>query len=121
MRYKVSKIRWRSSGNKYGARKVKLDGYTFDSQGEMRRYQELKLLEKQGLIWGLMIYPHFDLTVEGQQICKYIADFGYSDNRGYHVEDFKGVLTPIFRLKRKLFKATLGFDIDIVTANKRRK
>ena len=119
----MSRINWRSRGNKYGARKVKLDGYTFDSQGEMRRYQELKLMEKQGLIWTLKIHPRYDLSVNGHKVCAYVADFEYQ-NMGLlsvHVEDFKGVLSPMFKLKRKLFKAIYGFDIEIVTASKRRK
>ena len=119
----MSRINWRSRGNKYGARKVKLDGYTFDSLGESRRYQELKLMEKQGLIWTLKIHPRYDLSVNGHKVCAYVADFEYQ-NMGLlsvHVEDFKGVLSPMFKLKRKLFKAIYGFDIEIVTASKRRK
>ena len=35
---------------KYGNRKVEIDGVTFDSIAEARRYQELKLLETAGEI-----------------------------------------------------------------------
>ena len=118
----MSRINWRSRGNKYGARKVKLDAYTFDSLGESRRYQELKLLEKQGLISALTIHPHYDLKVAGQKICTYVADFAYRDEgNNRRVEDFKGVLTPVFKIKWKLFEALFDIKIEIVTAAKRKK
>ena len=47
--------------NKYGNKKVEIDGYTFDSQAEARRYQELKLLEKAGEINHLKLQPKYDL------------------------------------------------------------
>lgn len=101
--------------NKYGAKKVQLDGFTFDSQGEARRYGELKLLEKQGAIHTLTMHPHYKILVNGKKICGFIPDFQYRDAQGkVHVEDFKGVLTPVFRLKAKLFKATHKIDVEII-------
>ena len=42
----------RYAGNKYGSRKVEVNGIVFDSKREAARYQELLLLEK-----GPEIYP----------------------------------------------------------------
>ena len=39
--------------NKYGNKKTVVDGITFDSRKEAKRYQELKLLEKAGEIKDL--------------------------------------------------------------------
>ena len=118
----MSRINWRSRGNKYHARKVKLDGYTFDSQGEARRYQDLKLLERQGRTFSLTIHPRYDLKVAGKKICTYVADFAYRDEgNNRRVEDFKGVLTPVFKIKWKLFEALFDIKIEIVTAAKRKK
>ena len=36
--------------NKYHAIKTTVDGITFDSRAEARRYRELKLLERAGVI-----------------------------------------------------------------------
>lgn len=96
---------------KYGNRKVQIDGVTFDSIAEARRYQELKLLETAGEIKHLVLQPVFELQpkfkdAEGKTVAavKYIADFRYVDELGYWiVEDVKGVETPVFKLKRKMF------------------
>ncbi|MDD3747626.1 MAG: DUF1064 domain-containing protein, partial [Anaerostipes sp.] len=43
--------------SKYGARKTVIDGITFDSKREAKRYQELKLLEQAGEISYLELQP----------------------------------------------------------------
>jgi len=94
--------------NKYNARKVKIDGYTFDSQREAQRYGELKLMEKAGEIKELVVHPGF-LLQEGFQYqgksyqpIIYIADFIYMENGKTILEDVKGVETPDFRMKWKI-------------------
>ena len=47
--------------NKYGARKVEIDGYTFDSKREAERYEELRLLQMAGKIRDLICHPEFEL------------------------------------------------------------
>lgn len=102
---------------KYGAKPTSVDGYTFHSQGEARRYSELKLLERAGEITDLKCQHDpgsscvFDIVVKGQLICKYIADFTYVEKGSPVVEDFKGVVTPVYALKRKLMKAIYGIVI----------
>ena len=94
---------------KYNARKTKLDGYTFDSKAEARRYSELKILVQAKEIYGLDVHPKFVLQGSFQYKGKteraivYIADFAYMENGVYVVEDVKGVQTPVFKLKRKMF------------------
>jgi hypothetical protein len=56
------------------------------------------------------------MFVNGILICTYIADFTYTRDGKYIVEDFKGVLTDVFKLKRKLMKAI--FNIDILISRK---
>ena len=104
--------------NKYGARKVELDGHTFDSQAEARRYGELKLMEQAGEIENLRVHPKFELQKallrNGKTIrpITYTADFAYYDHGlphpGHVVEDVKGgkaTQTAAFRIKQKLFMA----------------
>ncbi len=103
--------------NKYNAVKTVVDGITFDSKKEAKRYAELKLLEKAGEISGLLLQPPFKIEINGVKICTYIADFQYvshfkHEDDKFVVEDVKGVKTAIYRLKKKLVKAV--YDIDIV-------
>jgi len=77
----------------------------FASKGEMERYQELEIQESLGQIRNLALQPAFELEVEGQLVCKYIADFSYDLPDGKPIiEDFKGVVTAVFRIKKNLFE-----------------
>lgn len=97
--------------HKYGAIATTLDGRKFASKKEARRYAELLLLQKAGLIRNLECQASFPLTVNGELVATYIADFEYVENCQHVVEDAKGVKTPVYRLKRKLMKAIHGIEI----------
>lgn len=103
---------WRGQ-SKYRSVKTEVDGITFDSKVEARRYGQLKLLERQGQIRNLTLQPEFDLIVNGVRICRYRGDFQYEveDQSRPIVEDVKGYKTAVFRLKQKLLKACHGIDI----------
>ena len=96
---------------KYNARITELDGVTFDSAAEARRYQELKLLEQAGKIRIIELHPRFMLqegfTDRGKKYrpITYIADFMYFDidADGVIVEDVKGKRTEVFNIKMKMF------------------
>jgi hypothetical protein len=100
---------------KYHAIRTQLDGYTFDSKAEAKRYAELRLLERAGEIRNLTVHPRYPLEVNEVRICVYVGDFSYNlriyDPRvgtawwKAMVEDVKGVKTPAYRLKKKLFEA----------------
>lgn len=96
---------------KYGAVKTQVDGITFDSKAEAKRYQELKLLERAGVITDLELQPKFVILpkhkdIEGKTVreMSYFADFSYFDiEKGkYVIEDVKGVKTAVYKLKKKL-------------------
>lgn len=98
--------------NKYNARKTEVDGITFDSKKEAKRYCELKLMEKAGIISELILQPRYNIEIDGQYICFYKADFSYNDeNTNLVVEDVKGMKTPVYNLKKKLVKACHNIDI----------
>jgi hypothetical protein len=101
-------------GNKYRARKVKIDGITFDSIAEARRYQELVVLQKAGVISGLTPHPKFHLIVNGKKIGAYTADSLYVMNGETIIEDVKSpvTLTEAARLRIKLFEAL--FDQTVI-------
>ena len=97
---------------KYRNKKTTIDGRTFDSKLEASRYVDLKRHMEGGIIFGLKCQEPFTLEVNGQLICKYIADFVYVDSDGNRVvEDAKGVRTRDYLLKKKLMRAIYGIDI----------
>lgn len=99
------------SYSKYKNKKTEVDGIKFDSLKEARRYGELKLLVKAGMIKDLELQPVFELVLrqvyQGKTMRKvsYIADFMYKDiKRGITVvEDVKGFKTDVYKIKMKLF------------------
>jgi hypothetical protein len=102
---------------------TEVDGETFASRKEAKRYGELKLLEKAGYIRDLQLHPKFPLKVNGLLVCTYIADFAYQrrDLKPGHpanvVEDVKSAITrkhPVYRIKNKLFAACYGLEITEV-------
>lgn len=100
---------------KYRNIKTEVNGIVFDSKREAARYMELTLLQRAGEISGLKLQPVFELIVNNMKLGKYIADFGYIDNRGRIViEDAKGIRTPVYRLKKKLMKAIYEIDVQEV-------
>lgn len=95
----------------------------FDSKLEEARYNELKALEKHGIIKNLIKQPTFILT-ESKKILKnnevktirgikYTADFVYERDRDTIVEDVKGFKTDAYKIKSKIFIANMDkFKID---------
>tara|TARA_R100001015_G_scaffold9844_1_gene3860 strand:- start:871 stop:1245 length:375 start_codon:yes stop_codon:yes gene_type:complete len=109
------------SRSKYGNKKTTIHGITFDSKWESERYLYLKSLEKAGRIKDLELQPRYNILVNDQKICAYVADFKYNKENAdgiweHIVEDAKGVETPEFKLKKKLMKAV--FDIEIYLSKK---
>jgi hypothetical protein len=102
--------------NKYGAVPTEIDGRRFDSLAEAARYGELLLRERAGEITGLRVHPRYPLTVEGEQVAVYEADFWYSEGGRPVVEDVKGVRTAAYKLKARLFRALYGLEIREIEA-----
>lgn len=97
--------------SKYGAKKTVVDGITFDSQAEATRYGVLKIVQASGLITDLRLQVPYQITVNGKKVCRYVADFVYSENGKEVVEDVKGMKTPVYNLKKKLMEAVFGVVI----------
>jgi hypothetical protein len=90
-----------------------VDGHLFPSKREADRYQELRLLEQQGLIEELRLQFRFPLEVKETLIGHWVADFTYTDAEtgALVVEDAKGVRTELYRWKRRHFEAQYGLQI----------
>lgn len=116
----------RGNSNKYHAEKITVNGITFDSKKEARRWLELTALEQAGKIHDLRRQVKYLLIPEQRERCTeiyksgpkkgqfkpgrvlerecaYYADFDYYTEDGTHVvEDVKGMRTKEYRLKRKM-------------------
>ena len=123
---------------KYRNRKTVVDGITFDSAKEATRYQELKMLQKAGVIHGLKMQVPYEIIPEQREPSKevyskgakkgqpkpgkimerkveYIADFVYTEDGQTVVEDVKGYRDggsyKVFVLKRKLMLQVYGIQV----------
>lgn len=121
---------------KYHSKKVEVDGITFDSKKEARRYEELRTLEAMGVITDLELQKKFVLiptqrepdTVgprggikKGKVLekeCSYYADFYYYDTQKeeWIVEDTKSpaTRTEAYKIKRKLMRYIHHIEIQEV-------
>lgn len=102
--------------SKYNAKKEVVDGITFDSKKEAKRYLELKAMEKVGAIQKLQLQVPFVLIEKSKygRSIKYVADFVYNKNGSKIVEDVKGVKTPVYKLKKRLMAEKYGIMIQEV-------
>jgi len=102
-----------TASNKYRAIKTVVDGITFASKKEAKRYTELRLLEKAGLITDLQLQPAFELHVNGHKVGRYTPDFQYIELKKANysapskviVEDSKGYVVRDYPLRKRLFCA----------------
>ena len=104
--------------NKYFAKKTVAMGLKFDSRWEAERWGQLKAMERAGVVTQLERQVKYELTINDVKICDYIADFRYliEEENGLSklvIEDAKGILTPEFKLKKKMMKAIHGIDIHL--------
>ena len=126
-RHRNPATKTRARRNKFGAKRTKVDGYTFDSKAEARRYVELRALEQAGAITELRRQVRYPLTAHDVKIGHYVADFVYVRGdvvRGDGtevVEDVKGIETQLFRWKARHFAAEYGREIEVVHMDRERK
>ena len=119
--------------SKYNSRKTRYNGELFDSKKEARRYAELLLMERAGLITDLRRQVKFELIPAQyeeyerispktgkrlkagkrcvEQSVVYNADFVYMKDGKQVVEDAKGMRTEKYIIKRKLMLWIHGIKI----------
>jgi len=107
--------------NKYRAKKVKLDGITFDSKREAAHYMDLRLLERAGKVNAIQVHPRLDLHAHGEdgikrKIGQAELDFSYWDceRKQRRWIDVKGMDLPLSQWKRKHIEAQYGITVEIV-------
>ncbi len=112
--------------SKFGNKKTVQGDKVFDSGHEARRWAELEFLQREGSIRNLQRQVPFDMVVNGQHVCTYIADAVYEQltsntdrikNWKTVVEDSKSKPTrkkPEYVIKRKLMAACHGIEVQEV-------
>ena len=92
-----------------------------DSLAELRRYDELRLMQRIGLISGLLPHPRYPIILYGVQVGTYVADNRYTDfaTGALVVEDVKGGTatatdTALSKFKRRCVAAQYGIDVVVV-------
>lgn len=92
--------------SKYKNKRVNTEDGWFDSHRELRRWEQLKLLEKAGEIerGTLRRQVRFELVPKhgGERALFYIADFVYRAGGREIVEDSKGFRDRVYKIKRRL-------------------
>lgn len=121
---------------KYGNKKIVIDGITFDSTKEGKRYIVLKQAERDGLISELTLQPRWELLPAKKEryvkhlktkdkICErtvmlpihYTADFSYVKDGLLVVEDVKSspkLLSRDVPLRLKMMKYFHDIDVRLV-------
>lgn len=110
---------------KYKNRKIENEDGKFDSAKEYRRFKELQILQRAGVISGLTCQAAYVLAepvkFSGESRAKpalrYVADFQYVENGKLVVEDVKSKITkenPVFRIKKHLMMSVHGIEIKEV-------
>jgi len=104
------------SPSKWHNVRTKVDGFTFDSLSEAKRYGELKIEVMAGIITALEVHKPFSLNVNGVHICDYESDFTYVRDGKFVVEDVKSTptITYAYRIKKRLMLAMHGIEIQEV-------
>lgn len=100
---------------KYHNQKCTCDGLTFDSYKEKAYYEELKLLQRAGVVKRIetqvkyVLQDAFKYMGKTERAITYIADFRVTYTDG-HIEivDVKGFKTDVYKLKRKILLKQLA-------------
>ena len=107
--------------SKYHSTPAERGELRFDSQKEARRYDELMVMLRAGIISDLRLQPQFTLqesyiTETGERIraVRYTADFSYKFGGKLVVEDVKSkpTRTKEYLRNRKFMRSKYGIDIQ---------
>ena len=106
--------------------KVKIGDLEFDSIAEYERYQELRIMERAGIITDLECHPRYEIIpaqkVEGHRAFRaahYTADFQYMRDGKLVVEDVKSTYTreaEDWKLRRKLMLMVHGIYVEEIVS-----
>jgi len=106
----MARSKFNVNTSKKAKEKRTLNGYTFDSDIEYKFYVFTLSQQEEGLIKEIIVQPKFELQPKYEKMGKkvrciqYIADFQIEYANGdIVIFDVKGMVTPEFKLKRKIW------------------
>ena len=105
-RFKVSPVEERT-----------FNGMVFASKKEMKRYAELRLLERAGEVQDLELQPEFRVSINDQHFCTYTADFAYTEKGQRVIEELKSTGTAkdaAYRLRKKAAELFYGIKVKVI-------
>jgi hypothetical protein len=118
---KVARVARIAKPSKYRNKPVVADGIKFDSGREHKRYQQLALMERAGVISNLRRQVSYELVPallradgKAELPVHYLADFVYEQGLTVVVEDVKSEPTrklPAYIIKRKLMLHVHGITL----------
>ena len=112
--------------NKKAIRIINGEEVKFDSQAEAFRFDHLKLMLMAGKIEELTLQPKYVIMEgykrNGRKIrdITYSPDFKYTKDGEVIMEDVKGALTEVYKMKKKLFLKIHGDVIRFYEVKKAR-
>lgn len=97
-----------SARGKFKAKSVTIDGITFPSKLEAKRYSQQKLLLLGGIITDLVIHPKIPIIINGTHCGFYTADSSFKEGGERVIEEVKGAIITdgfprIWRILRALY------------------
>jgi hypothetical protein len=121
-------LRGRGQG-KYGAQPTESsDGKRFPSKAEARRYEELRLMQQQGIITDLVLHPRWRFIINGQLLRTmsgraliYTADTSYQRDGALVVEDVKGMLTRDAEIRIALMAVVHGIEVQLIGRRRKKR
>ena len=108
----------KKGGNKYNARRMFYDGIMFDSKGECRMYQLLRLREKAGEIRDIELQVSVSLCVRNVVLRVDFRIFDIQLDQTIYVE-FKGFETAPWITKRNLWAGHGPGRMDVYQAGRK--
>ena len=117
----LPEARAQQGATKYHNAPAERAGIKFDSRKEARRYDELMVMLKSGIISDLRLQPQFTIqesyiTETGERIraVRYTADFSYRFGGKLVVEDVKSTATRTkeYLRNKKFMRSKFGIDIQ---------
>lgn len=98
--------------NKFNASRTKVNGISFASRREARRWEKLRDLARAGVIQELRRQVRYPLHApDGSRVGFYVADFEYREDGALITEDAKGMKTDLYVWKKRHFEAEYGRHI----------
>lgn len=108
-------MRWIQNANKYKNVPTEIAGIKFPSKLEAKRYCQLIMLQKAGVIWELERQVRFKLHIgDGKKLFDYVPDFTYKTLDPERVGELtlEGKTTPIIHIAEDA-KGALAYHTKI--------